>query len=433
MMPAVDASLRSDLLATPRPGGWEPVRVAAEARLAMQELPDASQEDWKYLDLSPLRKLSFRPAEAASPAPAASDIPGLVHPEMMATRQVFVNGFHAPHASCASALPPGVRFFPISTASEACRLLGTLGEGSPDFFEDLNTARFTEGAVILVPQNVRVEVPLHLLFLTQAPQDGGSVPAVFPRVLVILDRGAELELVEEYHGEGTYLSCPVGEIRVAEGAILRHERIQRESIDAFHFGALRAEVGRGGQYHSRTVSLGGRISRQRPRVRLAEGAEASLDGLALLSDTQVADTHSFLHHAEPHGTSRQLHKCVVDGQARAIFNGQIRVSPGAQGTDAQQQSRNLLLSEKARVDTKPQLEIYADDVKCSHGAAVGQLDPDELFYLQSRGLTPEDARNLLTYGFAADLLARIPVASLRRALRHLVLARTQATSLGDLA
>jgi len=432
MTPAVDASLLSELLATARPEGWEPVRAAAEARLEAQGLPDTAMEDWKYLDLSPLRERSFHSAEAASPAPAASDIPGLVHPEMMATRQVFVNGFHAPHASCATAIPPGVRFFPISTASEACRLLGTLGEGAPDFFEDLNTARFTEGAVILVPQNVRVEVPLHLLFLNR-PAGDGVLPAVFPRVLVALDRGAELELVEEHHGEGAYLSCPVVEVRVAEGAVLRHERIQRESLDAFHFGALRAEVARGGQYHSRTLSFGGRLSRQRPRVRLAEGAEATLDGLALIGDSQVADTHSFLHHAEPHGTSRQLHKCVVDGQARAIFNGQIRVAPGAQVTDAQQQSRNLLLSEKARVDTKPQLEIYADDVKCSHGAAVGQLDPDELFYLQSRGLDPEDARNLLTYGFAADLLARIPVASLRRALRHLVLARTQAASLGDLA
>ena len=147
----------------------------------------------------------------------------------------------------------------------------------------------------------------------------------------------------------------------------------------------------------------------------------------------MADTHSFLLHAEPHATSHQLHKCIVDGKARAIFNGQIRVAPHAQGTDARQQSRNLLLSESARVDTKPQLEIYADDVKCSHGATVGQLDPEELFYLQSRGLNSDDARNLLTYGFAADVLNRIPVASLRRSLRQLVMARTQAGSLGDLS
>jgi Fe-S cluster assembly protein SufD len=220
---------------------------------------------------------------------------------------------------------------------------------------------------------------------------------------------------------------------VAEGAILRHERVQREDLEAFHLGTLRAEVAKGGQYHSRTLSFGARLSRQQPWVRLGEGAEATLDGLALLDGQQVADTHSFLRHAEPNAASHQLHKCIVDGKARAVFNGQILVAPRAQGTDARQQSRNLLLSEAARVDTKPQLEIYADDVKCSHGATVGQLDPEELFYLQSRGLNADDARNLLTYGFAADVLTRVPVASLSRALRRLVMARTQADSLGDLS
>ena len=348
---------------------------------------------------------------------------------MVGTRQVFVNGHHAPHASCASAVPAGVRYFPMSHASEACHTLGSIGKGgAKGLFEDLNTARFEDGAVILVPKNLKVALPLHLLFITKAE----APLAVFPRLLVILERGAELELVEEHHGEGPYLSCPVVEVHVAEGAILRHERVQRESPEAYHLGTLRAEVGRGGQYHSRTLSFGARLSRQQPWVRLAEGAEASLDGLALLEGTQVADTHSFLHHAEPGASSHQLHKCIVDGKARAIFNGQILVAKGAQGTDAQQQSRNLLLSEAARVDTKPQLEIYADDVKCSHGAAVGQLDPEELFYLQSRGMNADDARNLLTYGFAADVLTHIPVASLRRALRQLVMARTQATSLGDL-
>jgi Fe-S cluster assembly protein SufD len=296
-------------------------------------------------------------------------------------------------------------------------------------FEDLNTARFEDGAVLLVPKNMKVALPLHLLFITQA----ATPIAVFPRVLVVLERGAELELVEEHHGVGTYLSCPVVEVRVGEGAILRHERVQRDSDEAFHLGTLRAEVAKGGQYHSRTLSFGARLSRQQPWVRLAEGAEASLDGLALLDGHQVADTHSFLLHAEPHATSHQLHKCIVDGHARAIFNGQVRVAPHAQGTDARQQSRNLLLSESARMDTKPQLEIYADDVKCSHGATVGQLDPEEMFYLQSRGLNADDARNLLTYGFAGDVLNRIPVASLRRALRQLVMARTQADSLGDLS
>ena len=419
------SSLLADLLATPRPAEWAELRQAAEARLATRDLPTTRDEDWKYTDLKGLEGLAFTPAPSAT-----VDISGLLLPEMVGTRQVFVNGHHAPHASCVSAVPAGVRFLPLSTASEACHALGTVGpDTNQSVFEDLNTTRFSDGAVILVPKNLKVALPLHLLFITKAE----APVAVFPRLLVVLERGAELELVEEHHGEGTYVTFPVVEVRVAEGAVLRHERVQRDSDEAFHLGTLKAEVAKGGQYHSRTLSFGARLSRQQPWVRLAEGAEASLDGLALLTGHQVADTHSFLLHAEPHASSHQLHKCIVDGQARAIFNGQILVAPHAQGTDARQQSRNLLLSEAARVDTKPQLEIYADDVKCSHGATVGALDPEELFYLQSRGLNADDARNLLTYGFAADVLTHIPVASLRRALRQLVMARTQADSLGDLS
>jgi Fe-S cluster assembly protein SufD len=422
---AVGSNLVADLLGGLRPAEWASLREAAELRLAGRELPTTADEDWKYTDLKALAGTSFGPAPKAT-----VDISAHLLPEMVGTRQVFVNGRHAPHASCTAALPAGVRFLPMATASEACHGLGTLGQdATKSLFEDLNTARFQDGAVLLVPKNMKVALPLHLLFITKAE----TPVAVFPRLLVVLERGAELELVEEHLGEGTYLSCPVVEIRVAEGAILRHERVQREDLEAFHLGTLRAEVARGGQYHSRTLSFGARLSRQQPWVRLGEGAEATLDGLALLDGHQVADTHSFLRHAEPHATSHQLHKCIVDGKARAIFNGQILVAPRAQGTDAKQQSRNLLLSETARVDTKPQLEIYADDVKCSHGATVGQLDPEELFYLQSRGLNADDARNLLTYGFAADVLTRVPVASLSRALRRLVMARTQADSLGDLS
>jgi Fe-S cluster assembly protein SufD len=425
MTTAAASSLIADLLAAPRPAEWTDLRLAAEARVAGRGLPTTTEEDWKYTDLKALAEIEFAPAPRAD-----VEISSHLLPEMVGTRQVFVNGHHAPHVSCASAVPAGVRFLPLSTASEACHNLGSLENGAEKgLFEDLNTARFEDGALILVPKNMKVALPLHLLFLTQAD----TPVAVFPRILVVLERGAELELVEEHHGTGTYLSCPVVEVRVGEGAVLRHERVQRDSDDAFHLGTLKAEVARSGQYHSRTLSFGARFSRQQPWVRLAEGAEASLDGLALLEGRQVADTHSFLLHAEPKATSHQLHKCIVDGKARAIFNGQIRVAPHAQGTDAKQQSRNLLLSGAARVDTKPQLEIYADDVKCSHGATVGQLDPEELFYLQSRGLNADDARNLLTYGFAADVLSRIPVASLRRALRQLVMARTQAGSLGDLS
>ncbi len=422
-----ESSLAADLLKAV-PEGWEALRAAAVEALRGQDLPTKREEDWKYLDLSALRKAAFRPAEAAS-----VDIRDRILPEARGTRLVFVNGRFDPHHSCTSALPQGLRFLPLHAASEAASRLGSLlRPAESDFFANLNAAAFSEGAYVFVPRGVQAEAPLHLLFLAEGDSGGGDgpVPATLPRLFVEVERGAALELIEEYAGTGTYLTNAAVEILVHEGAELRHERVQRESPEAFHISSLRAEVAKDGRYLSRTITFGARLSRQAPQVRLlGTGAEASLDGLALLNARQVADTHSVLDHTVPHGTSRQLHKCIVDDEAQAIFNGRIFVRPDAQQTDAQQQCRTLLLSDRAAVDAKPQLEIDADDVKCAHGAAVGALDPEELFYLASRGLDPAAARNLLTYGFASDLLAHIPVASLRRALRHQVMARTNAGAL----
>ena len=419
MATLTECNLLPDLLAAPRPPEWTPARQAAEAALVGQGLPTTKAEDWKYTDLKALRELDFSSGKAA-----IVDIKDRILPEARGTRLVFVNGhFDAQHSNV-SALPPGVRMLRLAVTSEAATELGRLATaGTSDVFANLNTSRFSEGAYLFVPKGVKVEPVLHVLFLSD--QEGPQPTCSLPRLLVIVEKGAEVQLVEEYAGRGCTLSNAVTEVHVHEGASLTHERIQRESLEAFHVSSLRARVDRRAKYTCRTLTFGGRFSRQSPQVVLAgEDAELSLDGLALLAGNQVADTHSFIDHTQPHGTSRQLHKAIVDGQARAIFNGKIFVRPGAQVTDAQQQSRNLLLSEQARVDTKPELEIFADDVKCAHGAAVGQLDPEELFYLQSRGLTETDARNLLTYGFAADLIARIPIPSLRRQLRQAVMART---------
>jgi len=418
-----DCSLVPDLLPA-KAEGWEVLRTAAREALSRQELPTKRDEDWKYCDLSELRTSAFRPAE-----PAAVDIRERILPEARGTRLVFVNGRFDPHHSCTSALPQGLRFLPLHAASEAATRLGSLLKpAESDFFANLNSAAFTEGAYVFVPKNVKAEAPLHLLFVSQGGE--GAIASTQPRILVEMERGSSAELIEEYVGVGATFTNAAVEVLVHEGAELRHERIQRESPEAFHISSLRAEVAKDGRYHSRTVSFGAKLSRQTPQVRLmGTGAEASLDGLALLNGGQVSDTHSVLDHTQPHGSSRQLHKCIVDDGAHAIFNGRIFVRHGAQATDAQQQCRTLLLSDQARVDAKPQLEIDADDVKCAHGAAVGALDPEELFYLQSRGLNAAAARNLLTYGFASDLLAHIPVASLRRSLRQQVMARTNAADL----
>lgn len=370
-------------------------------------LPTRRQEDWKYLDLKPLAERDWQPAH-----PAELDLKDMILPEARGSRLAFINGHFDPHHS-ASALPSTLRFEASPIDFKA--------DGSPDPFHQLNLDHGSAGAVIQIPKATKVDVPLHVLFA--ATGEG----ATFPRLKVVLEEGAEAELIEEYRSEGPSLALPRVEIHLAAGATLRHERIQRESAEAFHLGSLRATLQRDARYHSRTLTFGARLSRQAPEVVLAEpGAEATLDGLALLAADQVADTHSFTRHSAPHCTSRQLHKVIVDGESQAIFNGRVHVAPHAVGTDGRQQCRALLLSGKATVDAKPQLEIHADDVKCSHGAAIGQLDPEAVFYLQSRGLDETAARNLLTYGFAADLLAHLPVDSLRRKLRKLVMDRTQA-------
>jgi Fe-S cluster assembly protein SufD len=265
--------------------------------------------------------------------------------------------------------------------------------------------------------------PIQLLFLSTQ-----SDVATHPRVLIVAEEVSDLTVLEEYAGlpEGPYVVNGVTEIAVGPAARVRHVRVQREAAGAFHIatGAVRLE--RDATYSSVSVALGARISRHNLNVvQAGEGVTVNLDGLALIHERQLADTHSFVDHARSHGTSRQLHKCVVGGQAHAVFNGRILVREGAQLTNSAQASRNLLLSRRAHVDTKPQLEIFADDVKCAHGAAIGQLEADELFYLRSRGLSETAARNLLTYGFAAEIVDRIPVASVAASLRKAVLEQTQ--------
>jgi Fe-S cluster assembly protein SufD len=265
--------------------------------------------------------------------------------------------------------------------------------------------------------------PVHLLFASTRAD-----AASYPRVLVVAERDSECTVVEDYVAlhEGAYLVNAVTEIAVGEGARVRHVRLQRESQAGFHIAACGVRVGRDAQYASTSIALGGRISRYNLNITQAgEGAQCQVDGLALLGGRQLADTHSLLDHTAPNGRSRQLHKCIVGGAAHAVFNGKIFVRRGAQLTDSSQQSRNLLLSERAHVDTKPQLEIFADDVKCAHGATVGQLDPDQVFYLESRGLSEATAHDLLTFAFAAEIVERIPVPALVRRLEETLVRQTQ--------
>ncbi|HLM23796.1 MAG TPA: Fe-S cluster assembly protein SufD, partial [Pyrinomonadaceae bacterium] len=235
-------------------------------------------------------------------------------------------------------------------------------------------------------------------------------------------------LIESFVGEGRYFTNATVEVVVKDGAHFEHYRLQRESKNAFHASTTSAELGRASRYDTTSINLGSQLSRHDISVVMDhEGAETSVDGLYMVDSFQHTDTHSVIDHKQPHCKSHQLYKGILDGNGRAVFNGKIYVREGAQKTDAMQTNKNLLLSEKARVDTKPQLEIYADDVKCAHGAAVGQIDPEELFYLETRGIGPELGRNLLTYGFAEEVIAKIKIESIRAELDEIVLRQLHAS------
>ena len=406
------------------PSDWlSRLRAEALERVGVLTVPTTRDEEWRFTDISPLTQVPFPQARAGARLEAAA-IERFALPEAE-TRLVFVDGVHAPHLSVNAS---GIVVEPLAAgiAAHATAVephLGRLAAFRDNVFAAVNTAFLHDGALILVPRDRQVASPIHLLHVA-TQQDA----AAYPRCLVVAGAGSAVTLVEDFVAlqDEAYFTNAVTEIAVGDGAQVHHVRVQRESGKAFHIANCAVSVARDGHYRSVSVTLGARISRYNLEVLQAgEGAHCAIDGLALIGARQLADTHTFIDHARVHGVSRQLHKCIVGGAAHAVFNGKIMVRPGAQLTDSVQSSRNLLLSDKAHVDTKPQLEIFADDVKCAHGATVGQLDSEEVFYLQSRGLSDAAARNLLTYAFGAEVIARIPVRSLVKRLEQTVLEQTQ--------
>ena len=399
------------------------LRAKAVEHLDRLALPTLRDEEWRFTDLSALTRLSLQPVRSATHLA----VPDIAHFYLddAPTRLVFVDGIYAPQLS-SQPVEDGVVMANLLAADAAhCAALqaqfGLHQAIGDNVFAALNTAFVHDAAVILVPRNVAIAAPVQVLFIaTQA----GVVS--YPRCLLVAEVGSSVTLIEDYVAleGGAYLVNPVTEIALADQAHVHHIRVQRDSQQAFHIANCAVSVGRSSNYQSVSIAMGAQISRYNLEVRLAEGAECTVDGLALIADSQTADTHSFIDHAKPHGVSRQLHKCIAGGSAHAVFNGKVMVRQGAQRTDSAQSSRNLLLSAKAYVDTKPQLEIFADDVKCVHGATIGQLDNEEVFYLQSRGLSDAAARSLLTYAFGAEIIDRIPVASLKHQLEQRVFEQT---------
>jgi Fe-S cluster assembly protein SufD len=288
----------------------------------------------------------------------------------------------------------------------------------------LNTAFLQSGVFLLIPRNVKLETPLQITFVSDGPH-----AASFPRLLVVAEENSSATLIESFvsSGDESHFTNAIAEIVVKDGARFEHYRLQTENRHVYHVATTAAELGRASSYDVTSINFGAQLARHDVSVVMDhEGAECWVDGLYVGGANQHTDTHSVIDHKQPHCNSHQLYKGILDGNARAVFNGKIFVREGAQKTDAMQTNKNLLLSPNARVDTKPQLEIYADDVKCAHGAAVGQIDEEELFYLQARGMNPELARSLLTYGFAEEVIGKIKIDSIRAQLDEAVLTHLHA-------
>jgi Fe-S cluster assembly protein SufD len=383
-----------------------------------QVLPSTRDEDWRFTDLSALYRTSFKPASVATVT--AADLEAWTTADLP-VRVVFINGFFSPEHSTLDALPSGITVQNLDSATAIAQDYLAKQQGMNEVFTALNTASFYDGVMIQVGKNQAIETPIHLLFLTVA---GAEHTISSPRTLVIAEAGSSATLIEEYGviGEGTYWTNAVTEVFLADNAQLKHTRTQRESATAFHIGKTAVTQARDSRYALTSLSIGGQLSRHNPEIVLTGiQTETHLNGLNLAVESQLSDTHSLIHFAQPHCIAKQLHKCIVNDRARAVFNGRIEVPQAAQQTNAAQLSRNLLLSSKARVDTKPQLEIVANDVKCAHGATVSQLDDEEIFYLQSRGLDRKDACDILVKGFAAEITEKVPSEELRSRLLRSIL------------
>jgi len=410
-------------------------RQTALARFAELGLPTTRQEDWKYTNVAPIEKRTFQ-LQPTAEAGLSSAWLGRLGSLVLAGchRLVFVNGCYVQALSDVTGWPAGVHGGCLAQALTLApeilealpaefldRALAPGGEVSGNGFTALNAACWRDGACIDLAPGVVVERPIQLLFITTEAD-----LATFPRNLIRLARGAQATVIEHHAGvaESAYLTDALTTIRLGEGARLTHAKLQQEGEKSFHVADTRVEQAAGSQFTSHSFALGGLLSRYELTTRLAgEDCVADLIGLYLGRGRQHLDHHTRVDHAMPRGTSREFYQGVLDGAARAVFNGKVVVHAGAQQTDARQVNRNLLLSREAEVDTKPQLEIFADDVKCSHGATVGQLDPAQIHYLRSRGLDEAEARALLIYAFAGAVLDRVAVPALQARLAGLILER----------
>jgi len=401
------------------PAWLYPLRREAGSRFIQIGFPDRHDEEWRFTPIAPLIDTQFV-AAAQNSAAEAPGIGNFLFPEMEGYQIVFVNGIFQPGLSTIGT-EAGLHISNLAhdINAEAALIephLGRYAAFDSQAFVALNTAAIADGAFIHVSRNTNVELPIHLLYFSTA---GDAPTTSHPRTLIVADEGSSVTIVESYAGQtdAVYLTNAVTEIVVGANANIDHYKLQRESGNAFHVATLQVQHDRDSVFSTHAINLGSRIARNDSNAVLgASGIECTLNGLYMGRGNQLIDNHTYIDHAMPHCASHEIYKGILDGQARGVFNGKILVRQDAQKTDAKQTNKTLLLSDDAQINTKPQLEIYADDVKCTHGATVGQLSAEALFYLRARGIPVAEARDLLTYAFAADIVSRIKVEAVRHQL-----------------
>ena len=416
-----------------RPPAWLfALRKAGMARFAELGFPTPQQEDWRFTNVAPIANLPFKPVlEPSMVGPEPQRIARSTFGRLEAARLVFVDGHCVGELSAPGRLPPGVVVGSLAGAlAGECGLLekglGRWAQEDAGPFAALNLAFFQDGAFILVPPGKVLETPLHLLFLSTARETGATS---HPRNLILAGPGSRATVLESYVslGEAPSFTNAATELVLQEGAAVEHCKFQNEGLNAFHVGALDVRLGPNSRLTSHSIATGAKLSRNNIRACLAgAGVQCVLNGLYLTRADQLADHHMVVEHAAPHCASHEYYNGILEGRSKGVFHGRILVRPGAQKTDAKQTNKNLLLSEDATVDTKPQLEIYADDVKCTHGATVGQLNEESVFYLRSRGLAGETARRMLIHAFAGEIIERIRHKPAREELDRLIWDRLEA-------
>ena len=408
-----------------------PLRKAGIARFAELGFPTLQQEDWRFTNVAPIATLPFKPVLAGAREGVSREVvDGFTFGRMAASRLVFVNGHYAADLSSPSPQTKGVVVSSLAAALAAGaalieKHLAHYAQGEGNAFAALNEAFFQDGGFVYVPANTRLEVPIHLLFISTAKDAGATT---HPRNLIIAEKASQVTVLESYVSvaDAAYFTNAVTELVLGDGAVVEHVKFQDESRSAFHMAAMHAQLGPSCNLISHSIATGARLSRNNIRTVLAgEGVECVLNGLYLTRGDQLADHHMVVEHAQPHCNSHEYYNGILDGRSKGVFHGRILVRPGAQKTDAKQTNRNLLLSEDATVDTKPQLEIYADDVKCTHGATVGQLNEEAIFYLRARGVGVETARRMLIHAFAGEIIERVRHAPAREELDKLVWERLE--------